>query len=105
MSHSTYFCLQDQTKHSDFLLDMSELDTVSTLRLDPSTPACPRHACMRWVTVEPALILTVVSVGLHIPLSTQYLWERFSQDRGYNLTKVSNCTDRSSDPQHKVERL
>lgn len=102
--------------------DMNEADTTSFLQLDPrrpketygaaESPAAPatssassRHTCVRWVTVEPALVLTMVSVGLHGPLSTQYLWERVSQDLGYNGSETSGCSNVSSDPLQKVERL
>lgn len=94
---------------------MNESDTTSFLQLDPRTPketygaaelpaapatsASSRHT---WVTVEPALVLTMVSVGLHGPLSTQYLWERISQDIGYNGSEMSGCSNVSSDPLQKV---
>lgn len=101
---------------------MNKSDTTSFLQLDPRTPketygaaelpaapatssASSRHKCLRWVTVEPALVLTMVSVGLHGPLSTQYLWERISQDLGYNGSEMSGCSNVSSDPLQKVECL
>lgn len=100
---------------------MDESDKTSFLQLDPRTPketygatelpaapatsASSRRTCVRWVTVEPALVLTMVSVGLHGPLSTQYLWERISQDLEYNGSETSGCSNVSSDPLQKVEGL
>eukprot|EP00066_Takifugu_rubripes_P004874 XP_003968530.1 PREDICTED: proton-coupled folate transporter-like [Takifugu rubripes] len=98
---------------------MNESDTTSFLQLESRTPketygaaelpaapatssASPGHTCVRWVTVEPALVLTMVSVGLHGPLSTQYLWERISQDLSYNGSETSGCSNDSSDPLQKV---
>lgn len=101
---------------------MNESDTISILQLDPRTPketygaaelpaaeavssTRSRPTCARWVTVEPATVLTMVSMGLHGPLSTQYLWERLSQDLGYNGSETSGCSNDSSDPLLKVEGL
>lgn len=103
---------------------MRELDADSILRPDALTanqnygaadlskPAAPATCSARWcrsrvgwITVEPAMILALVSEDLHGPLATQYLWERISQDLGYNGSKTSECSDGSPDPLQKVQGL
>lgn len=55
-------------------------------------------------TVEPVIFLAMFSVAMNGPLSTQYLWDRISQDVGYNGSRMSVCTNGSSppDPLQKV---
>lgn len=57
------------------------------------------------VTVEPVMFLTMFSVAMSIPLSTQYLWDRISEDVGYNGSKTSECNNVTGtpDPLHEVD--
>ncbi|KAM4742423.1 proton-coupled folate transporter [Anableps anableps] len=60
------------------------------------------------VSVEPVLFLSMFSLALQAPLSTQYLWDRISEDLGYNGTRRSECSNSSVDPdplQKEVESL
>lgn len=56
------------------------------------------------VTVEPVMFLAMFSVAMNGPLSTQYLWDRISEDVGYNGSKKSECSNGSipPDPLQKV---
>lgn len=36
------------------------------------------------LTVEPVIFLAMFSVAMNGPLTTQYLWDRLSEDVGYN---------------------
>lgn len=56
------------------------------------------------VTVEPVIFLAMFSVAMNGPLSTQYLWDRVSEDVGYNGSKTSECSNGSipPDPLQKV---
>lgn len=51
----------------------------------------PPYSCLRPVTVEPVLFLSMFSIALQGPLFTQYLWDRLSEDVGYNGSKSSGC--------------
>uniref|UniRef100_A0A3B5B7E4 Proton-coupled folate transporter n=1 Tax=Stegastes partitus TaxID=144197 RepID=A0A3B5B7E4_9TELE len=65
-------------------------------------------ACCLPVTVEPVMFLTMFSLTLQTPLSTQYLWDRISEDLGYNGSKSTECGNSSVplDPlQKEVETL
>ncbi|XP_078536245.1 proton-coupled folate transporter [Lissotriton helveticus] len=63
---------------------------------------CPRPR----VSVEPVLFLAMFSVALQGPLCTQYLWERLSEDVGYNGTREKGCGNHSRDPlQEEVQTL
>ncbi|XP_028320364.1 proton-coupled folate transporter [Gouania willdenowi] len=65
---------------------------------------CPRVP----VSVEPVLVLSMFSLTLQGPLTTQYLWDRISDDLGYNGSKKSECTNSSVPPdplQEEVETL
>ncbi|XP_004450011.1 proton-coupled folate transporter isoform X1 [Dasypus novemcinctus] len=57
--------------------------------------------------VEPLLFLVNFSLVLQGPLTTQYLWHRFSADLGYNGTRDrGNCHNQSANPlMQKVETL
>lgn len=56
------------------------------------------------ITVEPVVFFAMFSVAMQGPLSTQYLWDRISEDVGYNGSKTSGCSNGSSatDPLQKV---
>ncbi|XP_068440313.1 proton-coupled folate transporter [Clinocottus analis] len=60
----------------------------------------PPLRCRLPVSVEPVLFLSMFSLVLQTPLSTQYLWDRISEDLGYNGSKRSECSNGSvpSDP-------
>uniref|UniRef100_A0A8D3B730 Proton-coupled folate transporter n=1 Tax=Scophthalmus maximus TaxID=52904 RepID=A0A8D3B730_SCOMX len=68
----------------------------------------PPLACPLPVSVEPVLFLSMFSLALQAPLSTQYLWDRISEDLGYNGSKRSECGNSSASPdplQKEVETL
>lgn len=69
-----------------------------------TTGAAARPACPLPVSVEPVLFLSMFSVALQAPLCTQYLWDRISEDLGYNGSKSSDCGNSSAppDPLQKV---
>lgn len=56
------------------------------------------------ITVEPVAFFAMFSLAMQGPLSTQYLWDRISEDVGYNGSKTSGCSNGSSatDPLQKV---
>lgn len=65
----------------------------------------PPFSCPFSVTVEPVLFLSMFSLVLQMPLNTQYLWERISEDVGYNGTRGgAGCGNSSAehDPLQKV---
>ncbi|XP_066515065.1 proton-coupled folate transporter [Hoplias malabaricus] len=90
-------------------------DTAEILPSDPeersevSSSSCraPPYSCPLSVTVEPVLFLSTFSLALQMPLYTQYLWDRISEDLGYNGTRGGGCNSSSvHDPLHKeVETL
>ncbi|XP_077826705.1 proton-coupled folate transporter isoform X2 [Macaca mulatta] len=57
--------------------------------------------------VEPLVFLANFALVLQGPLTTQYLWHRFSADLGYNGTRQrGGCSNRSADPtMQEVETL
>ncbi|KAI3353767.1 hypothetical protein L3Q82_004995 [Scortum barcoo] len=67
-------------------------------------PVRPPFTCPLPVSVEPVLFLSMFSLALQAPLSTQYLWDRISEDLGYNGSKRSECGNSSvsPDPLQKV---
>ncbi|KAM4566318.1 proton-coupled folate transporter [Odontesthes bonariensis] len=75
----------------------------------PTTRAArPSLTCTPPVSVEPVLFLSMFSLVLQAPLSTQYLWDRISDDLGYNGSKRSECGNSSVPPdplQKEVETL
>lgn len=105
---------------------MNESDTAKIIRHDvlaateertaeggpPEAPAAANSRFVRppssvkcsAVTVEPVIFLAMFSVALSGPLSTQYLWDRMSEEVGYNGSKTSECSDGSvpPDPLQKV---
>lgn len=53
--------------------------------------------------VEPLVFLANFALVLQGPLTTQYLWHRFSTELGYNGTRHrENCGNQSADPIMKV---
>ncbi|KAL0973133.1 hypothetical protein UPYG_G00199390 [Umbra pygmaea] len=71
-------------------------------------PKKPPFACPLSVSVEPVLFLSMFSLSLQWPLSTQYLWDRISEDLGYNGSKSGGGCNNSGDPdplQKEVETL
>lgn len=69
--------------------------------------APPPCSCPLSVTVEPVMFLSTFSIVLQAPLCTQYLWDRLSEDLGYNGTKTGGCNASTvHDPlQTEVETL
>ncbi|XP_057695902.1 proton-coupled folate transporter [Corythoichthys intestinalis] len=68
----------------------------------------PPFACPLPVSVEPVMFLSVFAVVLQAPLTTQYLWDRISEDLEYNASKRSVCGNSSAEPdalQKEVETL
>lgn len=51
----------------------------------------PPFACPLSVSVEPVMFLSMFSLALQAPLATQYLWDRISEDLGYNGTRGEGC--------------
>lgn len=104
---------------------MDESDTVGIVRRDRLSPEasdsvwgrCCQREAPSWrpslfrlppVSVEPVVVLTMFSVALHDPLSTQYLWARISEDLSYNHTRTSGCGSSESshqDPLQKVQHV
>lgn len=53
--------------------------------------------------VEPLIFLANFALVLQGPVTTQYLWHRFSADLGYNGTRDrGSCTNHSVDPTAQV---
>ncbi|XP_029964848.1 proton-coupled folate transporter [Salarias fasciatus] len=66
----------------------------------------PLRCCRsRWLTVEPVLLLSTFSSTMQIPLTSQYLWERISEDLGYNGSKQSGCSNGSVPPDPLEEQV
>ncbi|KAF7656639.1 hypothetical protein LDENG_00038210 [Lucifuga dentata] len=67
----------------------------------------PPFVCFMFVSVEPVLFLSMFSLALQAPLSTQYLWDRISEDLGYNgsRTGVYNSSGSPDPLQKEVETL
>ncbi|XP_076590941.1 proton-coupled folate transporter [Chaetodon auriga] len=68
----------------------------------------PPFTCPLPVSVEPVLFLSMFSLALQAPLATQYLWDRISEDLGYDGSKRSECSNSSVPPdplQKEVETL
>lgn len=62
-----------------------------------ASTCCPRPIQLTWrpVTVEPVMFLVMFSLALNVPLSTQYVWDRFSEDLGFNGSRSSGCSNQS----------
>ncbi|RVE64758.1 hypothetical protein OJAV_G00129140 [Oryzias javanicus] len=69
--------------------------------------ARPPSRCPLPVSVEPVLFLSMFSLVLQTPLATQYLWDRISEELGYNGSRRSECnSSEPADPlQKEVETL
>lgn len=61
----------------------------------------PPFACPLSVTVEPVLFLSMFSLALQMPLYTQYLWDRISEDVGYNGTRRGGGGCGNSSAEHE----
>ncbi|MED6233038.1 hypothetical protein ATANTOWER_006087 [Ataeniobius toweri] len=88
---------------SDSVDRKEEAGLPTATRSVPSPCTCPVP-----VSVEPVLFLSMFSLALQAPLSTQYLWDRISEDLGFNGSKRSECSNSSVDPdplQKEVETL
>ncbi|XP_006874273.1 PREDICTED: proton-coupled folate transporter isoform X2 [Chrysochloris asiatica] len=70
-------------------------------------PARPVASVLFRGPVEPIIFLANFALVLQGPLTTQYLWHRFSTDLGYNGTRTrASCSNHSVDPAMKeVETL
>lgn len=94
---------------SDTLADEPQLDVNKEESGVPTTDVLrPPVTCSLPVSVEPVLFLSMFSLTLHAPLATQYLWDRISEDLGYNGSKTSECGNSSAPPdplQKEVETL
>ncbi|XP_043910813.1 proton-coupled folate transporter [Protopterus annectens] len=90
---------------------MAEQDEETSVESPcPQTPAVEtkgRCACSPMsVSVEPVLFLSMFAISLQGPLTTQYLWERLSEDVGYNGTREQGCMNGSQDAlQQEVQTL
>ncbi|XP_041652166.1 proton-coupled folate transporter [Cheilinus undulatus] len=68
----------------------------------------PPFACTLPVTVEPVMFFAMFSIALQSPLATQYVWDRVSDELGYNGSRRSGCRNDSmpTDPlQEQVQTL
>lgn len=101
---------------------MDASDTVGIVRRDQLSPEAPGGGWARggpreaasWrtcpirlplVSVEPVVVLTMFSVALHDPLSTQYLWARISEDLSYNHSRRSGCGSSESSHQDHLQKV
>lgn len=88
----------------------NQSSTRTTTEVDETVPTtstcCPRPIQATWrpVTVEPVMFLVMFSLALNVPLSTQYMWDRISEDLGFNGSRSSGCRNHSQslDPVAKV---
>lgn len=96
--------------HGDVLSDTAEEPQLDVNKEESGVPSTdvvrPPVTCSLPVSVEPVLFLSMFSLALQAPLSTQYLWDRISEDLGYNGSKRSECGNSSAppDPLQKVVR-
>lgn len=92
---------QDHSKPRRFLCPTPVGNNVITL-----CPKPPPYSCPLSVSVEPVLFLAMFSLALQMPLYTQYLWDRISEDLGYNGTKTGGCHNSTgpTDPLEKVSK-
>ncbi|KAM6945940.1 proton-coupled folate transporter [Aplochiton taeniatus] len=68
----------------------------------------PPFSCPFSISVEPVLFLSMFALALQMPLTTQYLWDRISEDLSYNGSKSGGCGNASGthDPlQKEVETM
>ena len=66
----------------------------------PGEPrAWPTRSVLCRGCVEPLVFLANFALVLQGPVTTQYLWHRFSADLGFNGTRHrGSCSNRSGDP-------
>ncbi len=84
-------------------LESSDSSKVCCCFKVPQNKRPPPCACPFPVTVEPVMFLSTFSIALQMPLCTQYLWDRISEDVGYNGTKGGGCNASTvHDPLQKV---
>uniref|UniRef100_A0A8B9QYS1 Proton-coupled folate transporter n=1 Tax=Anas platyrhynchos TaxID=8839 RepID=A0A8B9QYS1_ANAPL len=75
----------------------------------PPPPSPPARRCRP--SVEPLLFLATLSLGLQVPLATQYLWDRLGAEHGYsgpNGSSPAGCGNDSGSPdplRQEVEAL
>ncbi|KTF93460.1 hypothetical protein cypCar_00021229 [Cyprinus carpio] len=88
-------------------LESSDSSRVCCCFKVPQNKRAPPCSCPFSVTVEPVMFLSTFSIALQMPLYTQYLWDRISEDVGYNGTKEGGCNASTVlDPlQKEVETL
>ncbi|RXN07644.1 proton-coupled folate transporter [Labeo rohita] len=88
-------------------LESSDSSKVCCCFKVPQNKRPPPCSCPFSVTVEPIIFLSTFSLALQMPLYTQYLWDRISEDVGYNGTKGGGCNASTVfDPlQKEVETL
>lgn len=77
---------------------------VDTPTSSPVRFGRPPFPCPLPISVEPVLFLCMFSLALQMPLYTQYLWDRVSEDVGYNGTKSGGCRN-SSGPPDPLEKV
>lgn len=70
----------------------------ATTRTGWREPWCP-------VTVEPVMFLSMFSLILQGPLSTQYLFDRMSQEVGFNRSRTSECGGNGSLPPDPLQKV
>lgn len=96
----------DESDTSAILADDSESSDSSKVcccfKVTQNKPP-PPCSCPFSLTVEPVMFLSTFSIVLQMPLYTQYLWDRLSEDVGYNGTKAGGCNASTVyDPLQKV---
>ncbi|XP_074536332.1 proton-coupled folate transporter [Halichoeres trimaculatus] len=64
----------------------------------------PPYKCPLPLSVEPVMFLSMFSIALQSPLVTQYLWDRISDDLGFNGTKRLMCSNSSVDTTDSLQR-
>ncbi|XP_070685626.1 proton-coupled folate transporter [Pempheris klunzingeri] len=83
----------------DVLASTGDDMPTSELKEEADVPTArsvrPPFLCWLPVSVEPVLFLSMFSVALQGPLYTQYLWDRISEDLGYNGSRRSGCSNGS----------
>ncbi|KAM3616749.1 uncharacterized protein V6R79_022587 [Siganus canaliculatus] len=84
---------------NDYGPDEEEKETEADV---PTTVSSP-WKCSLPVSVEPVIFLGMFAVSMQAPLVTQYLWDRISEDLGYDGSKTSRCSNASL-PQDPLEK-
>ncbi|KAJ8266737.1 hypothetical protein GJAV_G00134130 [Gymnothorax javanicus] len=101
----TQYSGQEMPDSSAVSADEADIDSLPRSPLRVGRLPFP---CLPPVSVEPVLFLTMFSLALQMPLYTQYLWDRISEDVGYNRTKSDLCRNSSVPPsplEKEVETL